>query len=489
MTLRTVAIIAVLVGIASATTLALLSPRRQAASPGPPPLQAAPPTAAQPPAAPAAPSQMEARLPAAPPRSGAPAKPNPRAAKPAAKPKPKPAPPVAAAFDWPQWRGRERNGISRETGLLKSWPATGPPLLWKSSGLGGGYSAPSIAGGRIYGMGYRGEEEVVWALDEQTGKEVWSTPIVAANRQVGYNEGSRCTTTVDGDRLYALGVGGDLVCLDRASGKPRWQKNFVSEFGGRIPNWGYSESPLVDGEKLIATPGGPEATIVALNKLTGEVIWKARVPEGDSAHYASCIAADVNGQREYIQFLSGGLVGILASDGKFLWKYNRHANLTANIDTPIFRDNCVLISAGYGSGAGLVRLQPAAGGVTATEVYFNPDLKSKHGGMVLVGDYVYGFDDPGTLTCMEFKTGKTVWRDRSVGGNASVTYADGHLYCRSQMGPVALVTATPAGYQENGRFDQPDRSSASSWSHPVICHGRLYLRDQDVMLCYDVKQK
>lgn len=481
MYLRIGALLAVILGIGGATTVALMAPRQRAtpptpasraqpaARPAPPPAKKPAPGATKPAATAAKPAATAAKPPA-----GAPAKPKPA--------------PVATAGEWPQWRGPDRTGCSKETGLLKSWPATGPPLVWKATGLGGGYSAPSIADGRIYGMGYVGEEETVWALDAQTGKQVWSTPIVAANRTVGYNEGSRCTPTVDGDRLYALGVGGDLVCLDRASGRLRWQKNFVTDFGGRIPRWGYSESPLVDGQKLIATPGGSDATLVAFDKMSGSVIWKGRTPEGDAAAYASCIAADVDGQRQYIQFLGGGMAGFAAQDGKFLWKYQKYVNLTANIDTPIYRDHIALISAGYNTGAGAVKLETTPAGMTATEIYFNAELKSKHGGMVLVGDYVYGFDDPGTLTCMEFKTGKTVWRDRSVGGNASVTYADGNLYCRSQRGTVALVEATPAGYKELAKFEQQDRSSANSWPHPVISHGRLYLRDQDILLCYNVKQ-
>jgi outer membrane protein assembly factor BamB len=474
------AVLAVVVGIASVTVVALMAPApRRGALATPVEAGATATTPGAPPKTPAA-----AAAPTKP-SSGTPAPGAPGRAAPA---RPKSAPPVVAVGDWPQWRGADRTGISRETGLLKTWPATGPVLAWKATGLGGGYSTPSVAGGRIYGMGAREEQEVVWALDEKTGKEVWATVLVPANRQVGYGEGPRATPTVDGDRLYALGVSGDLVCLDLGSGKLRWRKNLVSDFGGAIPNWGYAESPLVDGEKLIVTPGGGTATLAALNKLTGDVIWKAQVPSPNGAHYASAIAADVQGVRQYIQFTGGGLVGVAAQDGRFLWKYDHHANLTANIATPIYRDNCVLISAAYGSGAGLVKLEPAADGTfTATEVYFNAQLKNKHGGMVLVGDYVYGFDDPGTLTCMEFKTGRTVWQDRSVGGNAAVTFADGHLYCRSQRGTVALVAATPDGYQETGRFEQPDRSTANAWPHPVIAHGKLYLRDQDVLLCYDVK--
>jgi outer membrane protein assembly factor BamB len=387
--------------------------------------------------------------------------------------------------EWPQWRGPERTSLSKETGLLKQWPEGGPRLLWKATGLGGGYSTPSIAGGRMFGMGYVGADEVVWALDLE-GKPVWSTRIANANQGIGYGEGSRCTPTVDGDRLYALGVSGDLVCLETATGKLVWQKNLVRDFKGGIPNWGYSESPLLDREKLIVTPGGRTATLVALNKTNGEVIWQSAVPGGDPANYASVIAADVDGQRQYIQYLPGGPVGVSASDGKFLWRYDKPANRIV-IQTPIYHDNYVFASAAYNVGGGAVKLTTSPSGCTAEEVYFTRDLKNKHGGVVLVGEHLYGFDDPGTLVCLEFKTGKVVWKDRSVSGNASVVYADGHLDCRSQRGTVALVEATPEGYKEKGRFEQPERTSKSAWAHPVVAGGRLYLRDQDLLLCYDVK--
>jgi outer membrane protein assembly factor BamB len=393
----------------------------------------------------------------------------------------------SAAGEWPQWRGPDRTGISRETGLLKSWPAGGPKLLWKADGLGGGYSTPSVAGGRIFGMGYRGEDEVVWALDARTGKEAWGTAIAAANRRrKGYGDGSRSTPTVDGARLFALGDSGDLVCLETATGRLVWKKDLVTDFGGGVPGWGYAESPLVDGEKVVVTPGGRMATLVALNKLNGEVIWKAQVPEGDGAQYSSIIAADVDGQRQYIQFLRGGVVGVSAKDGKFLWRYDRPANGTANISTPIFRDNHVFAASGYNTGGGLAKLTTSPGGVTATEVYFTRNMQNHHGGMVLIKDHLYGFNGS-NLACIDFKTGALAWENRSV-GKGSVAYADGNLYVRSERGPVALVEANPTMYVEKGRFDQPERSSKAAWPHPVVAGSRLYLRDQDILLCYDVKQ-
>jgi outer membrane protein assembly factor BamB len=396
-----------------------------------------------------------------------------------------PVKPGAGVGEWAQWRGPDRTGVSRETGLLKSWPEGGPRLAWKATGCGVGYSTPSVAGGRVFGMGNRDGSEMVWTLDAQTGKEGWKAPIGPA-RPAARGDGPRSTPTVDGNRVYALGVGGDLACLDAGTGKPVWKKSLVTDFGGRVPKWGYSESPLVDGEKLIVTPGSAGHTLVALNKNTGQVIWSAQVPQGDSAHYSSVIAADVDGQRQYIQFLSSGLVGVSAKDGKFLWRYDKPANGTANCSTPIFRDNHVFAASAYGTGGGLAKLAASPSGATATEVYFTRSMQNHHGGMVLVGDYLYGFDNA-NLTCLNFKTGQVMWFNRSV-GKGSVTAADGHLYCRGERGgAVALVEATPKGYVEKGRFMQPDQSGQFTWPHPVVAGGRLYLRDQDVLLCYDVK--
>jgi outer membrane protein assembly factor BamB len=395
----------------------------------------------------------------------------------------------ARSGDWPQWRGPDRTGVSKETGLLKRWPPEGPKLLWKATGLGEGHSTPSVAAGRIYGMGLRGADEVVWALDEATGKMLWSTR-VAAGGTLGGSQGGfgpRSTPTIDGDRAYVLGVHGDLACLQVSDGKLLWQKNLVADFGGRVPTWGYSESPLVDGDKVIATPGGTQATVVAFNKRTGDVAWKTLLPAGDRAHYVSAIAATVGGQREYIQVLATGVVGFAAQDGKPLWRYDAPANRTATIPTPIFRDNYVFACSGYNTGGGLAKLTPSASGVTAEQVYFTRQMQNHHGGVVLVGDYLYGFDQS-NLTCINFKTGEVAWSNRSV-GKGSVVYADGHIYVRSERGPVALVEANPTAYVEKGRFDQPDRSSANSWPHPVVANGRLYLHDQDILLCYDVKAR
>jgi outer membrane protein assembly factor BamB len=399
-------------------------------------------------------------------------------------------------FDWPQWQGPDRNSISKETGLLQEWPKDGPPLAWKAKNLGGGYSAPSVAAGRIFGMSYRGNDEVVWALAEDGGKELWATPIDKANKNIGSpgQEGSRCTPTVDGELVYALGTDGDLVCLNVADGKEVWHKNLKRDFGGRaMARWAYCESPLIDGDKLVCTPGGKEATVVALDKKTGAVIWKAQIPEGDGAGYASPIVIDAAGHKQYVHFLEKGLAGIDAATGAVLWRSSKGANRVANCATPIYADGCVFAASAYGAGGVLVKLtKDAQGGIKAEEVYTTRKMENHHGGMILHDGYLYGANGGnggGNLVCLDFKTGKVMWDERKV-PKGSVAFADGRLYYRLEdSGTVLLIEPSGRQYIERGRFEQPDRSRPKAWPHPVIANGKLYLRDQDVLLCYDVKAK
>jgi outer membrane protein assembly factor BamB len=401
----------------------------------------------------------------------------------------------AKPFDWPQWQGPERSSISRETGLLKSWPEGGPPLAWKAEGLGEGFSGPAVSAGRIFLMGNREEAEYVIALAEEGGKELWSREIGPVRSNGGGYPGPRGTPTVTGDLLYAVGINGDLVCLETASGKEVWRKNYAKDFKGRMMTmWGYSESPLVDGEKLICTPGGKEATMVALNKKTGEVIWKAQVPEGDGSGYSSVIAADFEGQRQYVQLLGRGVVGIAASDGTFLWRYNKVANGVANITTSIYQDGFVFASTAYTAGGALLKLAKEDSGVKAEEVYFTKKMRNHHGGIILLDGFLYGANggnEGGRLTCLEFKTGKVMWEaERNKAPKGSVALADGRLYYRTEdRGIVMLINPTPDKYVEVSRFQQPDRSDKKAWPHPVIANGKLYIRDQGVLFCYNVKQQ
>ena len=384
-----------------------------------------------------------------------------------------------AVANWPQWRGPNRDGISKETGLLKQWPAEGPPLVWKATGAGGGYSSLSIANGKLYTMGLRGNREFVIAFDVATGKEAWSTANGSAFRN-DRGDGPRGTPTIDGDRVYALGGNGDLSALDASTGKIIWTKNILSEFGGSNIEWGISESPLVLDDKLLVNAGGPGASIVALNKSNGSLIWKS---QSDKAGYSSAIPLNVNGLTQVVFFTAQRAVGLDAKDGRLLWEYARPANNVANAATPIARANRVFISSDYGTGGGVVEIKPDN---KAQEVWFSRDMKNHHSSSVLVGDYLYGFSSS-VLTAMKFDTGEIAWRDRSV-GKGSLVYADGNLYCLSENGVVGLVEATPTGYKEKGRF-RIKQGSLPTWTHPVVAGGRLYLRDQDTIYAYDVRQK
>ena len=384
-----------------------------------------------------------------------------------------------AGANWPQWRGPNRDGVSKETGLLKQWPADGPPLLWKASGAGRGYSSFSVANGRLYTMGLRGDREFVIAFDIANGKEAWATAHGGAFRN-DRGDGPRGTPTVDGDRVYALGGNGDLSAFEAKTGKIIWSKNVLREFGGSNIQWGISESPLVLGNKVLVNAGGRGASIVALNKADGAVIWKS---QSDEAGYSSAIPLQVNGGTQVVFFTAQRAVGLDVNDGKLLWEYAKPSNNVANVATPIARANRVFISSDYGTGGGVVEIKPDN---NAQEIYFTKDMRNHHSSSILVGDYLYGFSSA-VLTAMKFDTGEIAWRDRSV-GKGSLVYADGHLYAFSENGVVGLVEATPDGYREKGRF-KIQQDQLPTWAHPVVAGGRLYLRDQDTIYAFDVKQK
>jgi outer membrane protein assembly factor BamB len=392
------------------------------------------------------------------------------------------APAAPATPDWPQWRGPRRDGMSAETGLLKQWPAGGPRKLWQLTGLGGGYGTVALSGARLFLQAAVGKESCVLCLDRASGKSLWKTalgPTLTNDR----GDGPRSTPTVEGNIGWALTENGDLACLESATGKPIWRRNILQDFGGQNPNWRLSESPLLDGNNLIVTPGGRGAGIVALDKLTGREVWRAR-ELNDPAGYASCIVADVAGVRAIMNLTSQAGVGVRASDGKLLWHFPKPANRVANCATPLYSNGKVFYTSAYGTGCGLLRLTADAGALRADEVYFNREMRNHHGGVVLHGGHLYGFSDA-ILTCMEFETGNVLWRDRSVGKGA-LTYADGHLYLLGEGNTAGLAEATPAGYREKGRFPIPD-SGLPSWAHPVVCDGKLWLRNQGWLACFDVR--
>ncbi|MBA3571835.1 MAG: PQQ-like beta-propeller repeat protein, partial [Pyrinomonadaceae bacterium] len=382
--------------------------------------------------------------------------------------------------EWPQWRGPNRDGISKETGLLRRWPADGPPLAWKASGAGRGFSSMSVANNLLHTMGLRGDREYIIAFDLATGKEAWATPHGAAYRD-SRGDGPRGTPTIDGDRLYALGGNGDLSCLDAKTGRSIWAINILQKFGGSNTRWGISESPLVLGDRVLVNAGGRGASVVALNKKDGSLIWKS---QGDSAGYSSAIPIQVNGATQVVFFTSERAIGLDPRDGRLLWEYPRPANNVANIATPVARGNRVFISSDYGTGGGVVEIKAVGDKVTAEEIYFTKDMRNHHSTSILVGDHLYGFSS-GILTAMRFDSGQVAWRDRSVGKGQVIT-AEGLLYLQGEDGVAGLAEATPAGYREISRFTF-GKADYPTWTLPVIADGRLYIRDQDRLNCYDIR--
>jgi len=394
---------------------------------------------------------------------------------------------IARADDWPAWRGPDRTGISQEKGLATTWPEGGPKLLWESRDVGDGFSTPSVAGGVLYVLGNKNQEEFVFAVNlNAKGKLLWATSLGTVRHQGAGYPGPRSTPTVDGQNVYAIGLNGDLVCLNAKTGKGIWRHDLVGEFGGSIPTWGYSESVLIDGPWAVCTPGGSQATLVALDKKTGKVVWGSGV--GDGAHYSSIVKAEIGGVKQYVQFTASALVGLAAKDGKPLWRYEAPANGTANASTPLVAGDKAFASSGYGTGGGAVNITRSGSTFKADEAFFTKQMKNHHGGMVLIDGYIYGSDDPGVLTCVELATGETKWRERGT-GKCSVIALDGMmLITRSEQGKVCLVKISPEKGEIVSEFEQTNRSDKPSWPHPVVANGKLYLRDQELLQCYDLKK-
>ena len=387
--------------------------------------------------------------------------------------------PLASA-EWNQWLGPNRDGKSSETGLLAVWPESGPKQVWQVESLGAGYSSLAVNSGTLFTQGVKNGKQFLIALDAETGETVWETEHGKpySNRRGG---GPRGTPTVDDGRVYALGGDGNLICADAATGAKIWEKHLLKTYGARNINWGISESPLIDGNRIIVNAGGRGASIVALDKATGKELWKT---QSDEAGYSSGVAVEIDGVRQYLFFTGEAAVGVLASNGELLWRYRPVSNSTANVATPIVRDNLVFFSSSYGTGCALLRLESTGGSTTASEVYFNRDMRNHYSSSVLIDDHLYGFSGR-ILTAMEFETGELAWRDRSV-GKGQMIYADGRFYILSDDGVVGLVEPDPSEYREVSRFEIGSRDYPT-WTLPVISDGTLYLRDQERLYAYSIK--
>jgi outer membrane protein assembly factor BamB len=408
--------------------------------------------------------------------------------------------PKASASEWPQWRGPNRDGISPDTGLLQEWNSKQPKLLWTADGLGGGYASVSVARGRIYTTGNQPAGQAVICLSAFDGKVLWKHSITTSVPKHGY-PGTRCTPSLDGDRLYAIATSGKIACLKSADGVEVWSKDFSTWHGKMMSGWGFSESPLVDGDRVLCTPGAEDAMIVALDKLSGKEIWRSNVSSPgskgkDGAAYSSIVISNGCGVKQYVQLVGHGVIGVRASDGKFLWEYNNVANGTANIPTPLVSGDYIFCSTGYGAGAALLKLVKDGPTIRCEEQYFLPGNKfqNHHGQMILKDGHIYcgHGHNKGLPICLDMESGKIDWGGNAQGpgsDSAAVCYADGNVIFRYGSGEVALIEATPAGYKLKGSFKPDYIGPEKCWSQPVVIGGRLYLRDQDKLMCYDVLAK
>ncbi len=391
--------------------------------------------------------------------------------------------PQEPRLGWNQWRGPLRDGRSSDTGLLRKWPKGGPTLVWKKKGLGAGFSSVSFAGDRIFTMGDRDGAARMFALDAKTGNVLWSARVGKPGGT--RNAGPRSTPSTDGKLVFGLGQDGALICAEVTTGDVKWLKSLPKDFGGRMMSgWGFSESPLLDGDHLVCTPGGRGGTVLALEKTTGKVVWRCEELR-DRAGYCSLVPVEIGGVEQYLAFTGRSVAGIAAKDGKLLWRGDRPGK-TAVCSGPVHHEGLIFVSSAYKVGCNAFRVTARGGKFGVEEIYAGKQMQSHHGGVIIVGDHVYGLGRR-NLKCIELSTGKVKWEKLSV-GKGSIAYADGHFIVRGERtGNIALIEATPDGYKEKGRFSQPDRSEAPAWAHPVVFGGRLYIRDQGVLLCYDVK--
>ena len=392
------------------------------------------------------------------------------------------------ATNWPSWRGELRDGVTKETGLLQEWPSDGPNKLWVSDQAGLGYSGFTIQDGILFTMGAFDKSESLLAFNANSGKKLWSLKVGELLTN-GWGDGPRMSPSVSGKKVYALGGKGNLVCVDIKSGKKLWQKSLVQDLGGKVPGWGYTESVLIDNGKIICTPGGKEGTLAALDANSGKTIWRT-TNFTDGAQYSSPISITHRGQAQYVQLVMKNVVGVDPKNGSILWKSSWPGKV-AVIPTPIFSGGYVYITAGYGVGCKLIDI----GKNYPSDVYENKVMKNHHGGVIKVGEHLYGYSDGVGWACQDFKTGELVWNEKKALGKGAIAYADKRLYCQGEGdGKVILIEASPNGWKTHGEFTINPQTKKRNpkgrvWTHPVICNGKLYLRDQEYILCYDLKKQ
>tara|TARA_R110002096_G_scaffold163992_5_gene331657 strand:+ start:12655 stop:13911 length:1257 start_codon:yes stop_codon:yes gene_type:complete len=399
----------------------------------------------------------------------------------------------AQAEKWAQWRGPNQDGISPDKGLMAEWPEGGPEKIWTYDNAGMGYSSFSFGEDKLFTLGTRGDSVFAIALNPNTGEEVWASEISNDDQKgysAGWGHGPRSTPTYDAGKIYAFGPKGTLACLNAADGSKVWSKNLQSEFSGKAGGWGYSESPVIDGDKVVIAPGGDKTPLVALDKSSGETIWTSSFSGAGKSEYATVVVSEINGVKQYVKLYQQLLVGVNAESGELIWKSEWPRGRTAVIPTPIVSGNEVYITSGYGAGSKKVKIE----GSTATDVWDNKEMKNHHGGVIKLGDYLYGFSDGGGLVCQSWETGEIVWNEKGrYTQKGAVHLVDGKLICVNEAdGMVTMAKATPEGYVELGQFklepQSPNRSPKGKvWSHPVVLDGRLYLRDQEFLTAFKVK--
>jgi outer membrane protein assembly factor BamB len=389
-------------------------------------------------------------------------------------------PPSTRPSQWPQWRGPNRDGVSTETGLLTAWPAEGPKVLWKAK-AGDGYSSLVVDAGRAYTLLQDGEDEAVVCWDAETGKESWRLGY-ACKYHNDYGSGPRSTPTVDGEYVYTVGATGILHCLKAASGEKVWRHNLLEEFQAENLTWGVSFSPLIEGELILTNPGGPNgSSLVAFDKRTGQLVWKG---QNDQAGYSSPLAITAAGVRQVVFFTESGLVSVSPKDGQVYWRFPWETDYGCNIATPISAGDYLYISSGYGRGCALVKIvADESGALQAKRVYENNLMCNHFSSSVLFQDHLYGFNEA-TLTCMEFRTGKVVWKEKGF-RKGSLLVADGQLIILGESGQLALAEATPEGYRQKASFRI---SQNKCWTVPALANGKLFVRDEEQVLCLDLKK-